>query len=522
MSLLDELTARLGALPEAEREAVAADTLEATKGMCWLPTPGPQTDAYFCQADELYYGGQAGGGKSALLIGLSLTAHQDSLILRRVNDDAKELAKEAKGFAADAGSYNGQDRILRLDHREVRFGGCQFEDDRERYKGRAKDFYGFDEVGDFTETQYKFITTWNRSSKPGQRCRVVAAGNPPTKPEGLWVLKRWGAWLDKRHPKYPTAPGQLRWYTSDENGEEVEVEGRGPHLIGGNEVFARSRTFIPAKLSDNPFLAGTDYQANLDALPAELRAAYRDGNFQAEIKDDLSQLIPTDWIVAAQERWRENGRAGIAMTAIACDAAGGGADALEIAARYGGWVGPFTTVKGKETADGSAMAGKIVALRRDGAPVIVDGGGGYGGAITLRLQDNEITAIVFKGAEASTATTQDAAKLKFFNRRAEAHWRLREALNPDQEGGSVIALPPDGEMKADLCAPRWRLTRQGIQIESKDEIKKRIGRSPGKGDTVTMLFSEGDRIAKRLKGARSGARQTTANMGHQAVRRRQN
>lgn len=521
MSLLDELIASVGALPDAEREAVTADALEATRSLLVVPNPGPQTDAYFSEADELYYGGQAGGGKSGLLIALGLNEHRDSLILRRVNADAKEIAKEACEFAGEHGSYNGQDHILRLDHgAQIQFGGCQFEDDKQRYKGRAKDLYGFDEIPDFTKTQYKFITTWNRSSKPGQRCRVVCAGNPPTTPEGLWVLEYWGAWLDKNHPKYPTPFGQLRWYTTNEKGEEVEVEGRGPHQMGERMVLARSRTFIPAKLSDNPFLAETNYQASLDALPPELRAAYRDGNFQAEIRDDLQQVIPTDWVVAAQERWHKIGRDGLAMTALAVDPAGGGADAMEIAARYGGWVSDFTTVKGKETADGSAMAGKVVALRRDACPVVVDGGGGYGGAITMRLQDNGIEAVVFKGADGSSAVTNDAAKLTFVNRRAEAHWRLREALDPDQEGGSVVALPPSNELKADLCAPRWELTRQGIKIESKDDIRARIGRSPGKGDVVVMLFSEGDRAAKRAKGRRAGARQTTANLGHTAVRRR--
>ncbi|WP_375408520.1 terminase [uncultured Methylobacterium sp.] len=501
---------------------MTADALEATRSLLMVPNPGPQTEAYFCEADELYYGGQAGGGKSGLLLGLALNEHTDSLILRRVNDDAKELAKEAQEFAGDhAAGYNGTDKILKLDTgAQVRFGGCQFEQDKERYKGRAKDFYGFDEIPDFTKSQYKFITTWNRSSKPGQRCRVVCAGNPPTTPEGLWVLEYWGAWLDKNHPKYPTPFGALRWYTSDEKGEEVEVEGRGPHMIGGRETYARSRTFIQAKLSDNPFLSGTNYQASLDALPAELRAAYRDGNFQAEIRDDAMQLIPTDWIIAAQDRWNEDGRRGLAMTALAVDPAGGGADAQEMAARYGGWVSEFKTVKGKETADGSAMAGQVVAFRRDACPVIVDGGGGYGGAITMRLKDNDIEAIAFKGGDGTIEVTNDAAKLKFANKRAMAHWRLREALNPDQEGGSIVALPPGNEIKADLAAVRWKLTQKGILMQSKDEIRERIGRSPGKGDVVVMLFSEGDRAAKRAKARRGSGRQSTANMGHQAVRRR--
>jgi hypothetical protein len=43
----------------------------------------------------------------------------------------------------------------------------------------------------------------------------------------------------------------------------------------------------------------------------------------------------------------------------------------------------------------------------------------------------------------------------------------------------MIALPPDGELRADLAAPTYEATARGILIEEKDKIRKRIGRSPG-------------------------------------------
>ncbi|MBP27860.1 terminase [Methylobacterium sp.] len=522
MALLDDLIGRITGMPADARAQLEKEVMAATAGRFFIPSPGPQTEAYLSQADEVYYGGEAGGGKSALLVGLALEEHTDSLILRRVNDDAKDIAKVAREFVGEAGSYNGQDRILRVNDREVRFGGCQFEEDKERYKGRAKDFYGFDEIGDFTESQYLFITTWNRSAKPGQRCRIMAAGNPPTRPEGLWVLKRWAAWLDPAHPK-PARPGELRWYVRTDEGEEIEVEGRGPHRMGLEVLHARSRTFIRARLDDNPFLRETDYRASLDSLPPELRRAYRDGVFTSDLADDAWQLIPTEWVLAAQSRWRPIGNAGLSMTAMAVDPAGGGQDAAEMAARYGGWVSPFVSVKGPETADGNAMAGRVVMMRRNDCPVVVDAGGGYGGAITLRLRDNGIEAAAFNGANASTATTRDAAKVSFANRRAEAFWRLREALDPTQEGGSIVALPPDNELKADLCAIRYENTRTGFKIEAKEDIRARIGRSPGKADVCAMLFDQAEKMVQRAKAQRSaGDRPTTANMGarHAAVHAR--
>ena len=70
------------------------------------------------------------------------------------------------------------------------------------------------------------------------------------------------------------------------------------------------------------------------------------------------------------------------------------------------------------------------------------------------------------------------------NVRAEAYWGLREALDPVK--GDNLTLPDDPELLADLVAPHWKLSASGIQIESKDEIKARLGRSPDCGDAVVL------------------------------------
>jgi hypothetical protein len=53
-------------------------------------------------------------------------------------------------------------------------------------------------------------------------------------------------------------------------------------------------------------------------------------------------------------------------------------------------------------------------------------------------------------------------------------WRFREVLDPDQPGGSEIALPPDDELKADLASAQWELTARGIKLKPKDEVRERI------------------------------------------------
>src|SRR5437764_7175050 len=81
--LLDELVARLTQLPEKSRTEAIDLALKSTATMAWVPNPGPQAQAFLCEADELFYGGEAGGGKTDLGIGLALTAHKRSLLLRR-------------------------------------------------------------------------------------------------------------------------------------------------------------------------------------------------------------------------------------------------------------------------------------------------------------------------------------------------------------------------------------------------------------------------------------------------------
>jgi hypothetical protein len=348
---------------------------------------------------------------------------------------------------------------------------------------------------------------------PSRTGRFIIGSNPPTTAEGLWVIKQWAPWLDPMHPN-PARPGELRWFTTGPDGEDIEVDGRGPHLINGESVGARSRTYIPARLADNPDLSRTDYASVLAGLPEELRRAYRDGNFSAAMRDDDFQVIPTAWITAAQGRWRAEAGRRAPMTAIGLDVAQGGADHTVLAARHGGWYAPLVRKPGHATRDGSAVAAAVVAIRRDRCPVVVDIGGGWGGDTVARLKDNGIPVLGFNGSKASTAKTRDG-QLTFYNRRAEAWSRMREELDPNQHGGSTLALPPDASVKADLAAPRWKLTARGILIEDKDEIRKRLGRSPDEGDAIVMCLSEGTRAAAaELRRAERGARPERANVGY--------
>src|SRR4051794_30861803 len=403
--LLDELLARLTELPEKSRAEAIDLAVKSTANMAWIPNPGPQTQAFLCEADELFYGGEAGGGKTDLGIGLALTAHRRSLLLRRINKDAVKIKPRIEAILGHDTGYNGQLQRWRLGERQIDIAGCEQESDKQRFKGDPHDLIVFDEGPDFRESECRLIIGWTRSTDPKQRCRVIVASNPPTTAEGLWVVKCWGPWLDTTHPN-PAKPGELRWFTTVA-GEDREVDGPGPHIIDGEAVYARSRTFIRATLSDNPDLAQTGYASVLAGLPEELRGAYRDGDFSVGIRDADFQVIPTAWVLAAEARWKPDGANGLAMTAMALDPAGGGRDSAELARRHGGWYDELISAKGQETADGSATAATVVRFRRDKPPVIVDVGGGYGGSVTIRLEDNDIRPTPFNGTNLSTEKTKD-------------------------------------------------------------------------------------------------------------------
>lgn len=480
---LSDVLDRLMKVSLDKQQEILSEALKATENYRWVPNPGPQTEAYFCKADELFYGGQAGGGKSDLLCGLSLNAHQKSLILRRTNTEAEGLNVRLTEILGGRAYYHGQRSIWEVDNAAINISGCQLEDDKQKFKGTPHDLIAFDEVSDFSQGQYEFIIGWNRSVDTKQRCRVVAAGNPPTTPEGLWVVSRWAAWLDPKHPD-PAKPGDLRWYTTNTEGEEIEVDKDYP--------LSKSRTFIPAELSNNPDLARTNYAAVLNSLPKELRDAYRDGNFAASLRDGAFQCIPTEWVMQAIARWKPQAPFGVPMCAIGLDV-GVSEDPTVAAPRHDGWFAPLHRIPGRETPTGAKHAGFVLSIRRDNAKIIVDMGGGYGGSCLEWLKENNIDVVGYLGSERSTSRTVDK-QLTFRNKRSQAYWQFREALDPGQPGGSPIALPDDRLLISDLTAPTFKVGPNGIEVEPKDKVCIRLRRSTDSGDAVVMAWSGGNKL----------------------------
>ena len=456
----------------------------------WMPQVGPQMAALQSKADIVYYGGSAGGGKTDLLLGAALTEQEHSIIFRREAVQLVGIEERMTKILGSRTGYNSQTGVWRLPgSRVLELGSVKDPDDWMKYQGRPHDAKLFDEITHFLELQFRTLIGWMRTDNPKVRQRVIAAGNPPTNSEGEWVIRFWAAWLDPQHPN-PAKPGELRWYVTDEQGKDMEVPGPDPVMVGGELMTPKSRTFIPSSVDDNLFLTLTGYKATLQALPEPLRSQMLRGDFMAGRSDPVWQAIPTEWVKAAQARWKPRDKKE-RMTALGFDVARGGIDKSTAARRHGQWFDELVQAPGVLTDTGPKAAGFIAPLLRDRAPVCVDAIG-VGSAALDSLRGLGVVCVPVVGSEASGQVAKEGG-LRFRNKRAEMYWRLREALDPTAP--DPIALPPDPELLADLCAVRYKVVQAGkfaaLLMRDKDEIREELGRSPDKGDAVAQTFVSG-------------------------------
>lgn len=461
----------------------------------WKPerTNQPQVDAYNSQADLLLYGGAAGGGKSDLLLGLGLTAHKRSVIFRRALTELRSLEERLIEILGSRQGYIADEMALRRPGCLLEFGALGRPGSHFGWQGRPHDFIGFDEGAQLSEEYVRFTLGWLRTTTEGQRCRAVIASNPPIGGQGEWLITWFAPWLDPAFPN-PAKPGELRWRCMRADGTIAWVDGPGTHVIDGVPLEAISCTFIPARLSDNRYLSDTGYRAQLMNLPEPIRSKLLNGDFSAGREDAPNQVIPTAWIEQAFGRWKPDGAQGLKMLTLGVDVAQGGADETVLAALHGTWFAPLIKCRGIDTANGPAVAAIVVQHVRDGAQINIDLTGGWGGSARDHLVSlgMRVEPVIF--SQGSNQRTRDGL-FTFANRRSELCWQFREALDPVK--GDGIALPPDRRLAAQLAAPTWTLRGSAIVIESKDEVRKRLGTSTDDADAVMLAWHQRADVLRR-------------------------
>jgi len=212
-----------------------------------------------------------------------------------------------------------------------------------------------------------------------------------------------------------------------------------------------------------------------------------DGQFASSSDDGV---IPLSWVELANERWHEiEDWAELEFTQVGADIARSGPDRTVMALRFD-WAIKELRRSSKE--DTMQTSGRITgALKHLGGRAIVDVIG-IGAGVVDRLREAKLPVIPFNASE-RTERTDSTGELGFVNKRSAGWWNLREILDPGS--GIPVALPPDDLLTGDLVAPKWKVMSGGrIQVESKDDIKKRIGRSTDDGDAVVMAYWDGGNL----------------------------
>lgn len=472
----------------------------------WVPLPGPQTIAYESNADVVGFGGAAGGGKTDLACGKALTRHQVVQVFRRDGTELTAIIDRMAEILGHRNGLGGKPPIWREPGgkaRLIEFCSVPNVGDERKYQGRAKDLLVIDEAANFLESQVRFLMGWVRTTDPDQRTQTLLTFNPPTAAEGRWVISFFAPWLDPKYagPCGRAQPGELR-YVAVVDGKDTWLESGAPFTRNGEVIRPQSRTFIPSRITDNPYLVGTNYMSTLQALPEPLRSQMLYGDFRAGMADDAFQVIPTRWIEAAQARWVERHPKG-EMLQIGVDVSRGGRDKTIIATRHragehGWWFDRLRELAPEDTDDGDKVAGQVLVVRRDDAPINLDViGVGASPYDSLRRAGAQVVGV--NVAESATATDR-TGRLRFFNLRSQLWWQMRELLDPVNDTGA--ALPPDQELLAELAAPRFRLSGSTVQVEDRAAIIDRIGRSPDRATAV--ILASIDQVKVRAMRAAAG------------------
>ena len=262
-------------MPEAERIEIKAQ-------------PGRQSEFLASLADLAIYGGAAGGGKTIALLFEPLKWITNpgfgAVIFRR---DSTQVTKEgglwdtSSRFYPIMGAKGSEHNMLWKfpSGATIGFAHLQLERDVYSWQGAQIPFIGFDEITHFTEKQFFYMMTRNRSATgiPGY---IRATCNPD--PDS-WVAKFIAWWIDQDTGfAIPERSGMIRFFVRVK--DAIVWADTKEELIAtyGLDQMPKSVTFIPAKITDNPILMREDpsYLSNLLAQPTVDRERLLGGNWK--------------------------------------------------------------------------------------------------------------------------------------------------------------------------------------------------------------------------------------------------
>jgi predicted phage terminase large subunit-like protein len=269
------------------------------------PYPGPQTEFLQCPADILVTGGAAGGGKSYSLLfdclKYSPLPGWHGIIFRRLTTELTTgggIWDTARSFFGKV--YGSALKCVSSPHHVVKFpnGGTlefrhlQRDDTVESFKSSQYDWIGFEEATQFTEHQFFYMASRNRSPM-GYPCRIRLTTNPDA---DSWLKDFLSWWIDQETGyAIPARSGTARHFYRNQDDDTLNwYSTRAAAEKGNADLFRlgiapKSVVFIPSSIEDNPTLyaPGSQYFANLMSLPLVERERLAKGNWLITASDGL-------------------------------------------------------------------------------------------------------------------------------------------------------------------------------------------------------------------------------------------
>ncbi len=253
-------------LPASVRQNLEDDT-----ELVFRPNEGPQTDFLAAPEKEVLYGGAAGGGKSyAMLVDLLRYANNPNhkaLLLRRTLAELTELIEQSRKLYPKA--FNGavfresKSTWIFPSGATAMFSYVDKDHDVTRYQGQAFTWIGVDELGHYpTPYVWTYLRSRLRTTDPSIETYMRASANPGG--QGGWWIKK--MFID------PVPPNTPFWAVDPETGRTLTNPRTQQPLF--------QRKFIPARLTDNPYLAESgEYESMLLSLPEVERRRLLEGDW---------------------------------------------------------------------------------------------------------------------------------------------------------------------------------------------------------------------------------------------------